>query len=251
MPSNTTAAAIAALPDLCRATLAGADGRYINIDSAAIQAYAERLTAAEMDALMPLPPAPAEAAAPPAERVALIMAQMAVNFCYFPTIGDARWWVLSVETGEPIGQDDEANAMTAALKTVWLQQLAVGEGFGSGSFLAALADDAAAELFKPAPGAGVLPMLAQRAAALRELGAALLSAGGVTAFFAQAGGDAASLAGLLASACPTFDDKRHSGGTAEAPRVLRFLKRAQLCAGALAGAALPGFELAGVERLTV
>ena len=129
-------------------------------------------------------------------------------------------------------------------------------------------------------------MLRERAAALRELGEALRLAGGAVALVGQAGGDAASFAGVLASSCPCFDDQRRppaapapsssganagagagvgactgagadanagtgaGAATATGP-VLRFLKRAQLCASALAGSTLPGCELGGLDRLTV
>ena len=96
---------------------------------------------------------------------------MAVGFCYFPEAGAQHWWVLSSETGEPVGCDDEANALTEALRGAWCeaQQSSAG-GFAPDEYLASMSDDVAAEVLKPAPGAGALPMLSQRALALRELG---------------------------------------------------------------------------------
>jgi hypothetical protein len=157
----------------------------VSIDTAAVTRFAQALSIDMLNSLVPPPPSAAEHAAPAEERVALVMAQMAVNFCYFPAQGDERWWVLSPETGEPVGCDDEAHAMTAALLAAWTAQCATGGGFASGVFLSGLSDGAAAELFAPAPGAGVLPMLVERAAALRELGSALVTAGGLAKFMGQ------------------------------------------------------------------
>lgn len=251
LPSTCTMPAmddIAALPALSRAVAAAAT--HATIDLAAVERFADGLTKEAIASVVPPAPSAAEESAPPAERVALVMAQMAVNFCYFPEAGAQRWWVLSSETGEPVGRDDEANAMTAALREAWskAQQSSAG-GFASGEYLASMSDDVAAEVFKAAPGAGVLPMLAQRALALRELGAALQSAGGVAKLFATANGDAATLCEVLTTHCPTFDDRRENPVAGAAP--LRFLKRAQLCASALAACSFEGFALEGVEKLTV
>jgi hypothetical protein len=136
-------AAIAALPGLCREVVAA--GRHVSVDAAAVERFAGGLSMAQIESLGFPPLSAAEAAAPPAERAALLMAQMAVNFCYFPEQGCERWWVLGPE-GEEVGKDDEANAMTAALLGAWQQQLLAGSGFASGEYLAALSDVLAAEV---------------------------------------------------------------------------------------------------------
>jgi hypothetical protein len=248
MSSASAMDGIAALPALSRAVVAAATHATTAPDN--IRRFADDLTMEVIESVVPPAPSAEEESASPAERVALVLAQMAVNFCYFPEAGAQRWWVLSPETGEPVGRDDEANAMTAALRGAWFaaRQGSAG-GFASGEYLASMSDDVAAEVFKPAPGAGVLPMLSQRALSLRELGVALKSAGGVTQFVGMAKGDAATLCEVLASHCPTFDDRRQNPA-ADAPP-LRFLKRAQLCASALAACSFEGFALRGVENLTV
>lgn len=206
-----------------------------------------------MAALAPPPPLASELAQPSEERAALLLAQMAVNFCYFPNPGEKRWWVVD-SRGEVVGEDDEANAMTASLRDVWLVQCGSpeGAGFASGHYLSELTDANAADIFKPAPGAGPLPMLAERAAALRELGAALVAAGGAAAFVAAAGGSALRFCGLLAEHCPGFDDRRDaSDAPYGVPAPLCFLKRAQLCAAALNGAGMEGYTFNDVGQLTV
>ena len=76
--------------------------------------------------------------------------------------------------------------------------------------LAGLSDDAVAAIFAPAPGAGTMPMLQQRAAALRELGRGLMAAGGVGALLAAAAGSALGFVEVLVATVPGFDDVRHS-----------------------------------------
>eukprot|EP01043_Picozoa_sp_COSAG02_P081850 COSAG02_NODE_20212_length_842_cov_1.667564_1_plen_209_part_00 len=203
--------------------------------------------------MAPPPPLALELAQPPEERAALLLAQMAVNFCYFPNPGEKRWWVIDSQ-GKAVGEDDEANAMTACLRDAWLAQRAVreGSGFASGKYLSELTDADAADVFKPAPGAGDLPMLAERASALRELGAALMEVGGAAAFVAAAGGSALRFCGLLAEHCPGFDDRRDaSNAPYGVPAPLCFLKRAQLCAAALNGAGMEGYTFDDVNQLTV
>jgi hypothetical protein len=247
----STVAAIHALPQLSADVLSNA--RHLSCDSAAIEAFADTVTTEAIDALSPPPPLAAELEQPAAERAALLIAQMAVNFCYFPEQGEPRWWVIDAR-GENVGQDDEANAMTASLRDAWLAQCAApgGDGFASGRYLAELSDADVAEVFQPAPGAGDLPMLAERARALRELGAALLAAGGAAAFVAAAEGSALRFCGLLAERCPGFDDRRHASAApygVAAP--LCFLKRAQLCAASLNGAGMEGFTFNDTDQLTV
>lgn len=168
---------------------------------------------------------------------------MAVNFCYFPDPGEPRWWVIS-DSGEVVGVDDEANAMTSCLRDTW----AARGGFASGAYLAALSDEAVAEIFKPAPEAGVLPMLPERAVALRKIGAALVAAGGAAAFVAAAEGSALRFAGLLGE--HGFLDQR-DGASYGVAQPLCFFKRAQLCAASLNGAGMPGYTFDDIDSLTV
>ena len=156
--------------------------------------------------------------------------------------------------GKVVGEDDEANAMTASLRDAWLAQCGdpEGGGFASGQYLSELTDADVADIFKPAPGAGELPMLAERASALRELGAALVVAGGAAAFVAAAGRSALRFCGLLAEHCPGFDDRRDaSDAPHEVLAPLCFFKRAQLCAAALNGTGMEGYTFDDVNQLTV
>ena len=240
-PEGATAASIEALAGLC-ATVARR-ATHLRVDFGAAERFADSLTETAFAALAPPPPPPHELEAAPEEWAALVMAQMAVNFCYFPDPGEPRWWVVSA-AGEAVGVDDEANAMTSCLRDTW----AACGGFASGAFLEQLSDAAVAEIFAPAPGAGVLPMLAERAAALRKIGAALKAAGGAAAFVASADGSALRFAGLLGE--HGFLDQR-DGASHGVSQPLSFFKRAQLCAASLSGAGMPGFTFGDIERLTV
>ena len=244
---DATVAGLAALPELSRRALEAAD--CLSVSWPQVASFADALTLQAIEALSPPPPTADDLAQPPDERAALVLAQMAVNFSYFPEGGEPRWWVLGGD-GSAVGQDDEAHAMTESLLRVWRAELGEGSGFASGEFLAGLSDAACGEVFAAAPGAGSLPMLPQRAAALRELGTALAAAGGVRAFVAQAGGSAPRFCGLLATACPCFDDSR-DGDALGVAEPLRFLKRAQLCAASLNGAGMEGFTFTDIEALTV
>jgi hypothetical protein len=95
----------------------------------------------------------------------------------------------------------------------------------------------------------MIPLLAERAANLRELGAGLRDrwGGDVTALIASARGGAARLTRLLASEFASFDDVATYAG-----RPVRFYKRAQICVadlyGALGGRGLGAF--ADLDQLT-
>jgi hypothetical protein len=100
-----------------------------------------------------------------------------------------------------------------------------------------------------------IPMLAERAANLREVGEVLLRRwqGEFARVVQTAGGDAVALAQLTADEFPSFRDEalwRPPGGSQ--PRTVRFLKRAQICVADLARL-LPDHPLGqvgGLERLT-
>lgn len=242
-------AAIRALPQLCADVLDAAS--HVQVDVRSLEAFADTLTTQAIEDLSPPQPLALELAQPPKERAALLLAQMAVNFCYFPNPGEERWWTLD-SSGRPVGQDDEANAMTASLRDVWLAQCSESGGFASGHYLAELTDADVAAIFSPAPGAGVLPMLSERASALRELGLALIATGGAAELVAAAEGSALHFCGLLAEHCPSYDDTRHaSDAPYEVHAPLCFLKRAQLCAASLNGVGLKGYTFNDVDKLTV
>lgn len=112
-----------------------------------------------------------------------------------------------------------------------------------------LAEISAEELGSVLAGEGVVPLLAERAAALREAGRVLCDrySGSFVRFVAEAGGSAVRLALKLASELTSFRDVSRWRG-----REVRFLKRAQLLAADLAGAYdyRGAGDLRHLERLT-
>jgi hypothetical protein len=114
---------------------------------------------------------------------------------------------------------------------------------------AALAEMTEADLADILAGEGTIPLLAERAANLRELGAGLRDhwGGSVALFIEAAGGSAPRLARLLARDFASFDDVATYAG-----REVRFYKRAQIAVadlwGALGGQGLGAFR--DLEHLT-
>jgi hypothetical protein len=157
-----------------------------------------------------------------------------LNFCFW---GEPKWrieyqgqtldgyWALAASLRRAIEQGGRV------LDPAWLRQVSRPE---LGSLLA---------------GTGDLPLLEERAAALRQLGGLLLEryAGQAGNLVAAAGGSAVSLARRVASELPSFDDRATYRGQA-----VCFYKRAQiLCSdlyGAFAGQG-PG-AFADLEALT-
>lgn len=193
----------------------------VRVDEAAIRAFAAQIP---LSALR-LPPWDDEGFDPGSsdERVvAWLLAYNAVNFCYWPDEGP-RWW--TVVEGRPRGQDDEALGVMAA----FAEDLRGSRRLLDASGLARFDEADLSELLAPAPGAGALPLMGERVAGLRALGAGLAELGGVLGLVEAAGGSAVRLSGLLAVRCGFEDCADHEGER------LFFRKRAYLCAAMLHG----------------
>jgi len=178
---------------------------------------------------------------PPTKVVAWLTAYNAINYCYWPDRGP-RWWTRISD--RDAGRDDEALGVMAA----FADALHRGVPLDDAAWLQEMSPARLSELLAPAPGAGRLPALDVRAAALRELGDAWARAGGPMGLLEQAGGSAPGLARLMARACPSWEDARNLRGAR-----LRFLKRGQLLAAMLYGrfgGAGPG-AFGDVDQLTV
>ena len=169
----------------------------------------------------------------------------AVNFCYWPDAGP-RWW--TVVDGRLAGRDDEALGIMAAFASA----LRGGAPLADPGWLASVDTAALSALLAPGPGAGALPLLDLRAAALRELGGAWGALGGPMGLLAAAGGSALRFTDLLAAASPTWEDERASPAGP-----LSFRKRLYLCAAmlhAVGAARFPGdrrLQFSDIERLPV
>jgi len=137
-----------------------------------------------------------------------------------------------------VGQGDEALGIMVA----FAHQIRRGTALWRGRVLQSVGPDDLGAWLAAAPGAGTLPMLDERAAGLRELGAALDAHGGALGLVDV--DTAAALVERLVTACPSWEDTR---GPA-----LPFRKRAQLCTGMIIGRLQgqgPG-DLADREALT-
>jgi len=158
---------------------------------------------------------------PDEEVVGWLLAYNAVNFCFWPDSGP-RWH--TVVRGEEVGRNDEALGVMAAFG----QAMREGVPLTDGRFLAKMEPSTLEALLAPAPGAGRLPLMADRLEGLRELGRAYLEGGGPMALVG--GTSAVAVVERLASACPRWDDTRVWRGER-----VRFLKRAQLCVAMIHG----------------
>jgi hypothetical protein len=199
---------------------------HVRIDAGAVAAVARRMAAGDL-------PAPAwntryHYAGEPAATALYILALDALNFCFW---GEPRWRI-DFE-GERL---DGYWALAAALKrAVQAGDLPLDA--------AALAGMDEARLAAILAGEGAIPLLAERAANLRELGAGLRDrwGGEVGRFIGAAGGGAPRLASLLAAEFSSFNDVATYAG-----REVRFYKRAQIAVadlwGALGGRGLGAFD---------
>jgi len=156
----------------------------------------------------------------PDERVvAWLLAYNAINYSYWPEPGVARW--STVVAGRRVGTDDEALGVMISLA----QQQREGVALWHGPVLEGLTAEELGRWLAPAPGAGPLPLLEERLAALQELGRAYATWGGPLGLVDVA--TAPELVERLVAALPSWEDER--GPT------LRFRKRAQLVTGMIIG----------------
>ncbi len=159
-----------------------------------------------------------------AQVVAWLLAYNAINFCYWPEPGQPRWY--AQVDGVDVGGDDEALGVMGA----FAEALRRGAPLDDGAFLVGLNADELAALLCTAPGAGALPLMAERLAGLRELGRAYLEAGGPLGLIGAPGASAPAVAARLAGRLPMWADQRAWRG-----EVVPFRKRAQLCVAMIRG----------------
>jgi hypothetical protein len=161
----------------------------------------------------------------PTERVlGWFFAFNAVNYSFWPTPGQARWFV---EIGERRhGNDDEAFGVMAAFSHAMNHGLALDDS----EVLLQLDLQELERILEPAPGAGQLPLMASRLEALHELGSAYQRLDGPLGLLKEGRSNAPKLAQALVRQLPSWEDSRVYRG-----QRIRFLKRAQLCAAMLYG----------------
>lgn len=209
----------AALLSACARVTARA--RHVRVDEDAILSFAARLPA---DALRP--PSWDDPGFDPGHEtertVAWLLAYNAVNFCYWPDSGPR--WAVQVD-GRLHGDDDEALGIMAAFAA----DLRRSDRLADPAALAGFSAEALDELLAPAPGHGALPLMAERLAGLRALGAGLAGLGGPMGLLDAAEGSALRLVELLATRCGFEDCREYDGET------LTFRKRAYLTAAMLYG----------------
>ena len=158
------------------------------------------------------------------KTIAWFLAFNAINYSFWPDPGNPRWFVEI--SGKHHGIDDEAFGIMASLTEAMNQ----GTDLSDPGILTALDASDMEQIFRPAEGAGELPLLDQRLRALHELGRAYERLGGPQGLIALGEGSATKLAQALARELPSWEDSRmHQGHR------LRFLKRAQLCVAMIFG----------------
>jgi len=170
----------------------------------------------------------------------------ALNFCFWAQ-GDDPDWRWRIESGGTV--HDGYMALAIALRDAANAGLPVWEP----NWLAAVNETVLARLFRPVPGSAPIPLLAERAANLRELGTAMQDRfpgpQPWTALVAEAKHSAPRLAQAVIEAFPSFNDAAPwspPGGPGEVT-MIPFHKRAQILASDLA-ATLEGFP--GTSPLT-
>lgn len=199
--------------------------RHVRIDSAAVEAAAARLAGEAVQ--RPAWNTHYHYAGPPDATALAVLVLDALNFCFW---GEPRWRVTF--EGETL---DGYWALAAALKRAFL----------AGDLpldAAALAEIDAARLGAVLAGEGTIPLLPERVASLRELGAGLRDRwGDAGRLISAAGGSAPVLAQLMATEFSSFNDVATYDG-----REVRLYKRAQIVVadlwGALDGQGLGAFH---------
>jgi hypothetical protein len=160
-----------------------------------------------------------------------------LNFSFWPDPGLERWSVTI--DGETL---DGYWALVAALR----RALANGMRLTDATFLSGIAVDTLLEILR---GEGTIPLIDERADALREVGRGLLrrDGGEFVNMIERAGRNAVSLSDLLATELGSFADVATYGG-----QEVRFLKRAQICASDAHGASggKDWGNLVDLDRLT-
>jgi len=160
-----------------------------------------------------------------------------LNFSFWPDAGQPRWRV--AYRGQTA---DGYWALVAAVR----RALDEGVPLIDAGYLATVSDVAVAHLLR---GEGAIPLLAERAAALREVGQVLRDRhdGQFVNAIEQADRNAVRLARLLADEFTSFDDVAHYGSYP-----VHLYKRAQICCGDLYGASRGAAwgDLSDLDQLT-
>ena len=202
----------------------------VHINAAAVHEFARKI---DIKSAVAGPPQDASAPQDDERTAALLVAWNAINFSYYPDDGVARWFWRDRD-GVDHGKDDEANGVVAALVHA---NSGSNPALASAAFLQGVtADVLRNDILKAGPGAGELPLLEERAAALRELGEGLSRLGCTPlGLVRRAEGSAARLVTLLTTEFPRYADVQTLNGER-----LPFNKRAQLCASMLNAANVAG-----------
>jgi hypothetical protein len=158
------------------------------------------------------------------EIVTWLLTYNAINFSYWPSPGQARWYTQL--DGQLIGQDDEALGVMAALG----RAIHNGVPLGSWKWLQQLERDELDAILAPAAGAGTLPMMSERLDALHALSTAKGPFTSPAALFESCRGSAVRFVELLVAAAPSWEDTQTYNGIS-----VPFRKRAWLCAAMLFG----------------
>ncbi|HEX5414319.1 MAG TPA: queuosine salvage family protein [Chloroflexota bacterium] len=160
-----------------------------------------------------------------------------LNFSFWPDPGIPRWRV--TYQGETL---DGYWALVAALRRAHDEGIPITDA----AYLATLDQPALQHVLR---GEGEIPLLAERVAALREVGRGLrdLYDGQFVKMIERAGHNALVLTGLLANEFSSFNDVSVYGG-----ELVEVYKRAQICCSDLSGASqgAPWGRLADLDKLT-
>ncbi len=211
------------------------NARYVTIDPSRVAAIADELAA------RPAPPVTFDCARhvcgtePWVANFVLVLD--ALNFSFWPDPGQPRWRVS--HRGQTV---DGYWALVAALR----RALDEGIQLTDARYLAGLSEADVAHLLR---GEGSIPLLAERAAALREVGQVLTERydGSFVNAIEEADRDALRLTRLLAERFSSFADVATYGGYS-----VYLYKRAQICCGDLHGASQGAAwgQLSNLDRLT-
>jgi len=195
------------------------ESRWVRIDGKAAAAFAKRLVQEET----PLPSWDEEHhwTGPPDRVVAYLMVLDTINFCFWPPRGRSPWKV-EIEGRRISGY----NGLAAALK----RAMGSGVPLDDAGFLARMTPERLQEVLG---GRGTLPLMDERARALRELGEVLeRDYGGMAHRLVESTkGWAVDLARLLARKLLSFRDT-----AVYRERAISFYKRGQIFAADLHGA---------------
>ncbi len=156
--------------------------------------------------------------------VTWLVTTAAIAFHLWPRPGERPWY--SQVDGQLVGQEEPLLGLLAVIG----RAVHSGVPFGDWRWVAQLDEDELAAILAPAPGGGRLPMMAERLACLRELGAATRAYSGPASLLEAARGSAIQFVDRLVSAAPSFADSYTVSGQ---PLVLH--SRAWRCAAMLYG----------------